>query len=49
MASVHLPLPLPLTLTLTLTRYNRADKRDKLPQWIRQFMSEDLGLGLGFE
>lgn len=21
-------------------RYNRADKRDKLPQWIRQFMSE---------
>ena len=22
-------------------RYNRADKRDKLPQWIRQFMQDN--------
>jgi DNA excision repair protein ERCC-2 len=36
LASPYTPLH-PLAPPL---RYNRADKRDKLPQWIRQFMSE---------
>ena len=34
------PLHPPCTPPAPPIRYNRADKRDKLPQWIRQFMSE---------